>query len=88
MIGMAPNALFSIRILHLEARMISVVRLQPLRDLFVTIEALKRWDARPELMAGYALRRARQGVVSPRQWTGGNLSQGRRRENRSGKQKK
>jgi hypothetical protein len=51
----APDAVLAIRIAHSKPRVIPMIRCEPLRDLFVTVEALKRRGARSELMAACTL---------------------------------
>lgn len=58
MFEVASDAIFPVRITHAEARVVPMIRRQPLRDLFVTVEALECRRAGPELMTTRALRGA------------------------------
>jgi hypothetical protein len=58
MFEVASHAVFAVRIFHLNLRVVSVFGLQPLGNFLVAIEALKRGDARPKLVAARALCRA------------------------------
>ena len=69
----AAHAIIAIRILHSNLRVETAMIGQSLCDLFVAVEALERRRACTELMAGGALRRAVQGLMSFRKRTGRNL---------------
>jgi hypothetical protein len=60
MFEVAPHALTAVGILHAKLRVESPMGCQPLRDLFMAVEAFECWCARPELVAGRALRSAAQ----------------------------
>ena len=77
---MAAHAIFAIRILHLQARVKSVLPGDGLSDLLVAIQALEGWRAGAEFMATGALRRTRKGLVSFRKWPGRDLRLRSRRQ--------
>ena len=69
----AAHAIFALRILHLETRVIAVVPCKRLSDLLVALDAFECWSVRAKLMATRALRRSRQGLVGFRERPGRNL---------------
>jgi len=70
----ASHAIMAIWIFHSNLSVETEMIGQPLRDFFVAVEALERRRAGAELVAGGALRRAVQGLMSLRERPGRNLS--------------
>lgn len=59
----APNAIAAIGIFHSNLRVESLMGCQLLSDFFMAVETFECWCARPELVAGRALRSAIQGLM-------------------------
>jgi hypothetical protein len=69
----APNAIAAIGIFHSNLPVESLMGWQPLRDFFMAVKTFECWCARPELVAGRALRSAIQGLMRLGQRAGRNL---------------
>jgi len=62
-VHVAPHALGAIGILHPNLRVESLIVCQSLRDFFVALQAFECRRARPELVAGRALRSTAQRLM-------------------------
>ena len=69
----AVDTIFSLRILHLQVRMIAMLLRKRLGNFLVAVETVEGGGPGCKLMAARALRRAGQRLVRFRQRTGGNL---------------
>src|SRR3981189_1450121 len=72
-VAVAPPALGAIGILHPNLRVESLIVCQSLGDFFVALQAFECRRARPELVAGRALRSTAQRVMRLGERPGGNL---------------
>jgi nitrate reductase NapAB chaperone NapD len=62
-IQVAAHAIFSVRIAHLNLKMVTVLRSEPAGNFLVAIQASESGGASPELMATAALCGSRQRLV-------------------------
>ena len=62
-VHVAPHAIGAIGILHPNLRVESLIACQSLSDFLVALQTFERRRARPELMAGRALRSTAQGLM-------------------------
>lgn len=78
MLQVAADAIFSVRIPHLDLEVIAMLTGEPSGDFLVAIQALESWSAGAELVAARALGGSGQTLMGFRKRAGRDLRAGKR----------